>query len=98
MRCVPVPTGQRSARGVLDYEPPTQPSARPGRRWPRAAIAGVSLAVWFVITMGDVTANTTWEHHPYGGPFIMLKEAGSPADFAISLFVVACVLVPIGAW
>jgi hypothetical protein len=90
--------GQQSARAVLDYQPPTLQSARLGRRWLRGAIAVVSLAVWFVITMGDVTANTTWEHHPYGGPFMMLKESGSPADFGISLFIVAWVLVPIGAW
>ena len=55
----------------------------------RAAIVLGGLGLWYLATMRNATANTAWEHHPYAGPFIIIKEslgeAHGASDWAIAL-------------
>lgn len=54
----------------------------------RAAIVLGGLGLWYVATMWNATANTSWEHHQYGGPFIIIKESlgewHTASDWAIA--------------
>jgi hypothetical protein len=48
--------------------------------------------------MADASPNTSWEHHAFAGPFVMLKESGSPGEYAFSMFLMACILAPLARW
>jgi hypothetical protein len=73
-------------------------TCRRENRLSRGGIAVTLLSVWILATMAGATGNTSWEHHPYAGPFILLRESRSAADFIFSLYVLAFVMVPIAAW
>lgn len=83
---------------VLDYAPSDSLAEGPARRWARAGLGLAALAIWLAATMAGASANTSWEHHPFAGPFIMLKESGSFAGYALSTFLLACILAPLGRW
>jgi hypothetical protein len=83
---------------ILEYATPEPNRAAPARRWVRASIVVAALVVWFLPTMAGASANTSWEHHPFAGAFIILKESSSAADFAFSLGLWACILAPAGYW
>ena len=98
---------QRCPECGLNFDPCDQATylatgkRRPRSRWlvlARAAIGVSVLAAWFLVTMGGASPNTSWEHHPYAGPFIVLKESRSPGDYAICLFMWACILAPALYW
>ncbi len=66
-------------------------AARPRlSRTVRAAIVLGGLGLWYLATMRNATANTSWEHHPYAGPFVIIKgslaERHTASDWAIALF------------
>lgn len=69
-----------------------------GDRLGRLVVVVAVLFVWFGTTMGNATESTSWEHHPYGGPFILLKESRAGIDLAVSLFVLVSILAPTAAW
>jgi len=54
--------------------------------------------VWFLLTMSASSENTSWESHPFAGPFILLKGSVSAADLVITGFVWAMILLPAGYW
>ena len=87
-----------SGQPVLDYEPSAEQVRRSGSRWVRVAVVVGILAVWFIATMGGASANTLIEHHPFGGPFILIRESRATEEFALSMFVCACIFVPATAW
>jgi hypothetical protein len=61
---------------VLAYSPSVAPQAStPLSRWVRAASALTCLTLWCMTSMWHASPGTTWEHHPHGGPFILLKHA-----------------------
>ncbi len=57
----------------------------------RAGIAVATFGVWYLLTMRNASGNTSWEHHPFAGPFIMVKESlsesHSAGDWALALLV-----------
>src|SRR5215203_5820944 len=83
---------------VLDYAPPAKREARTAQRLSRAVLSIGGLAAWCAATMGDASPSTSWEHHPFAGPFIILKESGSLGGYAIALFLLACILLPLAFW
>ena len=47
------------------------------------------------------TSSTTWNHHPFAGVFIILKEtveSGSLGGYVFSFFASACVIAPLAVW
>lgn len=60
----------------------------------RACGTVAALACWYAITMRDASANTSREHHPYGGPFVLLKQSRGAFDFLISGAVALSIGVP----
>lgn len=80
---------------VAPDKPPTPPSRM---RSVRAFLVIVALYAWYAVTMFDSTPQTTWEHHPYAGPFIMLKEVRSIGDFAFCLPWLLVIGVPAAFW
>ena len=83
---------------VLDYAKPDARTDRPAWRWARAGLGIAALAAWFAATMTGASPNTSWEHHPFAGPFIILKESGSPGEFAFASSLLACILAPLARW
>lgn len=63
----------------------------------RLAIVLLGLAIWFLGSMWSVSGNTSWEHHPWGGPFILLKESlrerHTLNDWALALLLWSVALV-----
>jgi hypothetical protein len=45
------------------------------RREARALLAVAAISTWFGASMHNASADTSWEHHPFAGPFVILKEA-----------------------
>lgn len=94
-----LPTRESLAKGpVLDYARAEPRVDRPGLRWARAGFGVTALAMWFIVTMAGASLNTSWEHHPFAGPFIIWKESGSPGEYVFSTFLLACILAPLAHW
>ena len=85
-------------QSMTSEQPPMTETTHQKDRWGRMVVAVVVHVYWFGVTMRDATANTSWEHHPYGGPFILLKESRAGIDLAVSLFVLVSILAPTAAW
>ena len=81
---------------AADFE--KQPTPRSRMRSVRAFLVIVALYAWYAVTMFDSTPQTTWEHHPYAGPFAMLKEVRSIGDFAFCLPWLLVIGVPAAFW
>lgn len=64
----------------------------------RAFLVFAALYAWFAVTMLNAGPGTTWEHHPYGGPFIMLKQSHSIDDFAFCAPWLLAIGVPALMW
>ncbi len=64
----------------------------------RACFAVATLSCWFVVTMRKATPNTSWEHHPYAGPFILLKEWGSISELLFAVAVSLAIFIPALLW
>jgi hypothetical protein len=64
----------------------------------RAFLVVGTIYLWFAIGMYGQDPGTTWEHHPYAGPFIMLKESRSIGDFALCLPWLLLIGVPAAYW
>jgi hypothetical protein len=56
------------------------------------------LSFWYAIAMRGETPNTSWEHHPYAGPFILLKQSRGVADYLVSGAIVCGILIPSLLW
>ncbi len=41
----------------------------------RTLIVVAAFGFWYLLTMGHASANTSWESHPFAGPFIIIKES-----------------------
>ena len=67
-------------------------------RYLRASLAATALLLWFALSMQGASPHTSWEHHPYGAPFVALKESRSVADFLFSGAWLTIILVPAGIW
>lgn len=83
------------------YAAPQSLSTAPpksSRRGLRLVVATAALGSWLAASMGGASANTSWEHHPFGGPFVLLKESLSLVEFGISLAVLLLVLAPVVWW
>jgi hypothetical protein len=81
----------RPPQGLSELNDPQNKSTRRGKR---AAIAFLLPALWFTATMWGMSAHTSWEHHPFAGPFIFLKHG----EYAFSLFLLAGILIPAMYW
>jgi hypothetical protein len=83
----------RKKTGVASSDPDGS-----ARRCNRAmALAGV-LCSWFLISMAGAASNTSWEHNPFGGPFILIKGSRSLIDFVASAIVCVSILAPAAHW
>jgi hypothetical protein len=79
--------------------PPTDKGpAQPRERLARFVIGCVVIVVWFAVSMKGATDATSWEHHPFGGPFTLLKGSRSGVDYALSWLILASILTPAAAW
>jgi hypothetical protein len=69
-------------------------------RWAiRTAILLALYFSWFVLSMAGASENTSWEHNPFGGPFIIFKEANRCfSDLTVATVVSALILVPSVHW
>lgn len=56
------------------------------------------LWMWYMLSMDRVSANTSWEHHAFGGPYSILHGSRSAIDFVFAGFVFSSILIPLGAW
>ena len=64
----------------------------------RACCVVAAFSFWFATSMRHASPNTSWEAHPYAGPFILLKQSRSVGDFFISGAVALGVFLPACAW
>jgi len=68
----------------------------------RTAMLLVLLCLWYVVSMAGATVGTSWEHHPFAGPFILLKlslrECHSLGDFIFAMTVCVFTLAPSVHW
>jgi hypothetical protein len=64
---------------------------RPVRARVRCGIVAAVFGMWYVFTMQNASANTSWEHHPFAGVFIIIKESltesHAAGDWALALLV-----------
>ena len=55
----------------------------------RVAIVVVAFAAWLLASMWEAGPSTSWEHHSFGGPFVIIKESlgesHGASDWAIAL-------------
>ena len=55
----------------------------------RALIVIAGFGLWYLATMRHASANTSWESHPFAGPFIIIKESlgeiHTPSEWAFAL-------------
>lgn len=67
-------------------------------KWLRAlGVVGVG-CLWYALSMRGASPNTSWEHHPYAGPFLLLKNTDSPIDLLLSVPVALSILLPAAFW
>jgi hypothetical protein len=64
----------------------------------RACCVVAAFSFWFAASMQHASPNTSWEAHPYAGPFILLKQSRSVGDFVISGAVALGVCIPTFVW
>jgi hypothetical protein len=89
---------ESKATPVLDYAKPDV-AVESWLTRPLRAIVGIgALTLWFAVTMMDATPNTSWEHHAFAGPFIMLKQSHTPGEYAFSVFLLAGIVGPLCRW
>jgi hypothetical protein len=67
-------------------------------KWLRALCVLGLLCLWHALSMRGASPNTSWEHHAYAGPFILLKNTYSPIDFLLSVPVALSILLPAAQW
>jgi hypothetical protein len=56
------------------------------------------LSCWYALSMRGESPHTSWESHPHAGPFVLLRESHSVADFLISGAVACGILIPAMLW
>ncbi len=64
----------------------------------RACCVVAALAGWYALSMRSATFNTSWEHHPFAGPFIFFKESRSVIEFLVSGVIALGILIPALFW
>ena len=65
----------------------------------RVVLVLILLVAWYVLTMGWATKNSSWEHHPFGGVFILLKESRLLSEeFAVSVAIAVSLIVTSSFW
>jgi hypothetical protein len=64
----------------------------------RACGVVAALSCWYAISMRADSPHTSWESHPYAGPFILLKQSHSVADFLVSGAIACGILIPALLW
>ena len=54
--------------------------------WQCGAVASAAFLLACCLHMAlSMTPNTSWEHHPYSGPLVVLHTARQPLDYLIGL-------------
>lgn len=66
--------------------------------WRRALIAVTLLLLWLAVSMSGASPNTSWEHHPFAGPFIILHHWRTSQDTPFGLALLVAVLLPTVVW
>jgi hypothetical protein len=56
------------------------------------------LSCWYALSMRGESPNTSWEHHPYAGPFILMKESRGIVEFLVSGAIACGILIPALLW
>jgi hypothetical protein len=64
----------------------------------RACCVVAVLSFWYSISMRGASLNTSWEHHAYAGPFILLRNSSGVADFIFSGVVAVGIFIPAFHW
>lgn len=64
----------------------------------RAIVVFSLIGVWFLTSMAGASENTSWEHHPFAGPFIILKESRSMADLIVTGLIGLAIGAPAIHW
>jgi hypothetical protein len=66
--------------------------------WRRSIIAATLFLLWLALSMSGASPNTSWEHHPFAGPFIFLHHWRTSQDTPFGLALLLAVLLPAVAW